>query len=90
MRKRQTFPTHLTWQVKHKMQAENSVVELDDVPYGQNGSWAINIWMRVQSLDGSLFEYVYSHNSTAPDPSGWAPNQVTRPAGSLTAEDAAS
>jgi hypothetical protein len=51
-------------------------VELDNVPYGANGSWAINLWMRAQSLQGDLFEYVYSHNSTAPDPSGWGPNQV--------------
>ena len=54
----------------------DSMVELDDVPYGANGSWGINLWMRVQSVDGNLFEYVYSHNSSALDPSGWGPNQV--------------
>ena len=60
----------------HCAQANDSMVELDDVRYGTRGPFAVNLWMRAQSLNGALFEYLYSHNSTAPDPSGWGPNQV--------------
>ena len=60
------------------MQANDSMVELDGVRYGSRGPFAINLWMRAQSLNGALFEYLYSHNSTATDPSGWGPNQVRR------------
>ena len=61
-------------------QANDSMVELDDVKYGVTGAWALNVWIRVQSLNRNLFEYVYSHNSTAADPTGWGPDQVGAPA----------
>ena len=63
------------------MQANDSMVELDDVRYGTRGPFAINLWMRAQSLNGALFEYLYSHNSTATDTSAGGP---TRSAASVS------
>ena len=58
------------------MQANDSMVLLDAVPYGTKGPFAINVWVKVASLSGSQFEYVFSHNSTVPETSSWGPNQV--------------
>ena len=58
------------------MQANDSMVLLDAVPYGTKGPFAINVWVKVTSLSGSQFEYVFSHNSTVPETSSWGPNQV--------------
>ena len=52
------------------------MVLLDAVPYGTKGPVAINVWVKVASLSGSQFEYVFSHNSTVPETSSWGPNQV--------------
>ena len=52
------------------------MVLLDAVPYGTKGPFAINVWVKVTSLSGSQFEYVFSHNSTVPETSSWGPNQV--------------
>ena len=52
------------------------MVVLQPVPYGTAGPFAINVWVKVASVAGSLFEYVFSHNSTTPDTTTWGPNQV--------------
>ncbi|CAK0785312.1 hypothetical protein CVIRNUC_008519 [Coccomyxa viridis] len=57
-------------------EANDSMVLLDAVPYGTKGPFAINVWVKVTSLSGSQFEYVFSHNSTVPETSSWGPNQV--------------
>lgn len=57
-------------------QAEDSTVVLDNVEYGITGAFAINIWIKVDSLNGNVFEYIYSHNSTHADATSWGPNQV--------------
>lgn len=58
------------------MQANDSMVVLDTVPYGTTGAFAVNVWVKVNSLSGSQFEYIFSHNSTVPSSSSWGPNQV--------------
>lgn len=62
------------------------MVLLDAVPYGTKGPFAINVWVKVSSLSGSQFEYVFSHNSTVPETSSWGPNQV-QPISSLVISD---
>lgn len=52
------------------------MVVLDPVPYGTAGPFAINVWIKVTSLHGEQFEYVFSHNATTPNPSSWGPSQV--------------
>ncbi|MEW5310361.1 MAG: hypothetical protein WDW38_002168 [Sanguina aurantia] len=44
-----------------------SYVTLDAVPYAANGPFAINLWVKMASSDmnGSLFEYVFSHTAAA-------------------------
>ena len=60
------------------MQALNPTVLLDSVPYGQQGPWAVNIWMRAGNLSGSGFQYILDHGSSvaAGDVDYWGPNQV--------------
>ncbi len=58
------------------MQANDSMVVLQPVPYGTAGPFALNVWVKVGSLAGSQFEYVFSQNSTVPDTSSWGPSQV--------------
>ncbi|KAK9823790.1 hypothetical protein WJX72_005525 [[Myrmecia] bisecta] len=53
-----------------------SEVVLDSVPYGRQGPWAINIWMRSTSAVGEAFQYIYSHNSTTSAATSWDANQV--------------
>ena len=65
------------------VQANDSMVVLEPVPYGTAGPFAINVWAKVGSLAGSQFEYVLSQNSTIPDTSSWGPSQVRPPQASL-------
>lgn len=58
------------------LQVNDSMVVLDPVPYGTAGPFAINVWVKVTSLNGEQFEYVFSHNATTPNPSSWGPSQV--------------
>lgn len=58
------------------MQAKDSMVVLNPVAYGTKGPFAINIWIKVDDMEGSLFEYVYSHNSTSLTATTWGPDQV--------------
>ena len=48
---------------------------LDDVPYGGGGPWALTLWARPGSLYGPAFEYLFSHNQSAPSPDV-LPNQA--------------
>ena len=57
---------------------QTSSVTLQNVPYGQNGSWAINFWLRSLAPVSSA-ERVFSHSAeTLQDtlPSLWGPNQA--------------
>ena len=65
------------------MQAQQDVVFLQNVPYGRQGPWAVNIWVKFGDLWGLDLGYMYSHwNSTGAaafvaDPTdAWFPNQV--------------
>lgn len=56
----------------------NSII-LDSVPYGTDGSFAINLWMRRQpdsAFSGKVFQYLYSHTS-GDAASPMSPNQVS-------------
>lgn len=48
-------------------QNNSSYVTLDAVPYAASGPFAINLWVKMASTDmnGSLFEYVFSHTAAA-------------------------
>jgi len=50
-------------------------VELDTVPYGENGQWAINFWMAHNGSTGETFEFLLSHANEA-DGDPWQPNEV--------------
>ena len=65
-----------TTRIVDALQANDSMVVLDSVPYGTAGPFAINVWVKVTSLNGEQFEYVFSHNATTPNPSSWGPSQV--------------
>lgn len=67
---------HVLTRIVDALQANDSMVVLDSVPYGTAGPFAINVWVKVTSLNGEQFEYVFSHNATTPNPSSWGPSQV--------------
>ena len=56
-------------------QNSSSYVTLEDVPYGGGGPWALTLWAKPGSLYGPGFEYLFSHNQSAPSPDV-LPNQV--------------
>ena len=60
------------------LQAKESQVLLDDVPYGSNGSFAINVWVQPVDLTGNNHQYIFSHGlvDTAYD-DHWQANQVS-------------
>lgn len=61
---------------------EKDAIAIDPVPYGSNGSFAINIWARPQNMSGSNFAYLFSHRNTEKfgensiGDHGFGPNQV--------------
>lgn len=64
---------------------------LDTVPYASNGSFALSLWMRRlpgASVEGSLFQYLFSHGGVA-DTSAQSPNQVALRGGAGCAIDTA-
>ncbi len=61
---------------KSGSQNSSSYVALDDVPYGGGGPWALTLWAKPGSLYGPGFEYLFSHNKSAPSPDV-LPNQVS-------------
>eukprot|EP00212_Chloropicon_laureae_P003902 CAMPEP_0197488208 /NCGR_PEP_ID=MMETSP1311-20131121/3186_1 /TAXON_ID=464262 /ORGANISM="Genus nov. species nov., Strain RCC856" /LENGTH=1764 /DNA_ID=CAMNT_0043032175 /DNA_START=186 /DNA_END=5480 /DNA_ORIENTATION=+ len=40
----------------------NAYLALDSVPYAENGNFAVNFWFRNKDMQGTSFEYVYSHS----------------------------
>ena len=66
---------------KSAVQNSSSYVALDDVPYGSGKPWApkpwaLTLWAKPGSLFGPGFEYLFSHNQSAPSPDV-LPNQVS-------------
>lgn len=61
---------------------EKDAIGIEPVPYGINGSFAINIWVRPDNMSGDAFAYLFSHINTAVYGSesigdnGFGPNQV--------------
>lgn len=66
------------------IQADQSVLKLEGVPYGTRGPWAINLWFRANTSArpvGKGLQYMFSHVSTAASPAdGLAANQVRQQA----------
>ena len=61
-----------------KVQSAHSALELDNVPYGRNGSFAVSLWMRRlpgSDSSGVTFGYLFSHSGVAAT-SGASPNEV--------------
>lgn len=57
--------------------SDQDEVALDPVPYGANGPFSINLWVKPDDLSGLAFSYLLSHRGIeATDPTGWGPNQV--------------
>lgn len=59
-----------------RAQEQDSTVVLDPVVYGTSGPFAINIWIKPGALNGSSFQYLYSHAASKYYPTGWEPNQA--------------
>jgi hypothetical protein len=60
------------------VQSAQNALELDNVPYGLNGSFAVNLWMRRlpnSNTSGVTFGYLFSHTGVAAA-SGASPNEV--------------
>ncbi|GMH45693.1 hypothetical protein BSKO_13656 [Bryopsis sp. KO-2023] len=57
-------------------QDEGSFIVLDNVPYGEKGSFAINMWFRPTNLTGNAFQYIFSHSGVVPTLDAWQSNQV--------------
>lgn len=69
-------PPPLFFLPRVKLQHSNSTIQLESVPYGADGRFAINIWFAVdttQPLQG--FEWLYSHTNSN-DITVGMPNQV--------------
>ena len=54
---------------------------LPAVPYGANGPFSINLWMRTTGYGGQGYSYVFNHMGAygrprVPDANDWGPNQV--------------
>lgn len=47
------------------------MLAIDDIEYGQNGAFALNVWFRATNLTGDLFQYFISIDNDA-----GAPNTV--------------
>ena len=61
------------------MQTADSLVALQNVPYGHSGSFAVNLWFKVTSVEGSHYAYLFSHSASTPEVTDFDPNQVGRP-----------
>lgn len=61
---------------RHCAQPNQNYVQLRNVKYGRSGAFAINMWIKPTSLQGTYFSYVYSHNTSAPAGDLDPPNQV--------------
>ncbi|KAK9861130.1 hypothetical protein WJX84_010885 [Apatococcus fuscideae] len=58
-------------------QDSDTRVLLDDVTYGSNGSFAINVWVRPVNLTGDSYQYIFSHGLVDRDGADpWQANQV--------------
>ena len=80
-------PSHPILLVHPSLQDKENSIILDSVPYGTDGSFAINLWMRRQpdsEFNGKVFQYLYSHTS-GDAASPMSPNQVCQPPGHLVA-----
>lgn len=65
------------------VQGAGSAVWLSPAPYyrsrnGSHDSFTINLWFKVDSARGELFQYLLSHMGDD-DGSDWGPNQVWAP-----------
>ena len=59
------------------MQQNDSTVVLDSVPYATSGAWAVNLWMKVGSVYGDNFQYLFSHAEDKFYSTGWESNQAS-------------
>ena len=60
------------------LQSVDSTATLSDIPYGVNGDWAINLWLKL-ATGATHAEAVFSHTSQLLQNTSsalWGPNQV--------------
>ncbi|CAD7694655.1 unnamed protein product, partial [Ostreobium quekettii] len=53
-----------------------SYIVLDNVPYGDSGSFAVSFWTRSLNNTGNTFQYIYSHAGLNVSDNPWIKNQV--------------
>ena len=51
-------------------------VELDNVDYGIDGPFTVNLWMSHNGSSGDTFEFLFSHGNNDLDAKPWSPNEV--------------